>query len=590
MLSEIRVEPTRLKWLGFKHLLICLFAYLPLAEAHVGSSGVIVQKQAGKYQVLISIQPPDVVPGTASIRVFVEQGRISAIGARPVYFDAGDKGAPTHDTLRRTRDGQYEGDVWLMASGSSSIELTINGPDGRQPVIVPIMAQATALREMPKGTGFGLALMGILLIIMLVTIIGASNADALVLPGRLIPVTLQHRRREGMTIGLVLITLLLTGWRFWWNERATDYKDVQLYQPTPIHASAQIQHAQRHLTIQFTTASFGQNRRNQRTISYLIPDHGKLMHTFLVRMPGLDAFAHLHPDRRDTLHYDAVLPSLPGGKYLLYTDIVYRNGFTETLTDTVNVPTLKISAEAAVRVKPSDPDDSWLITEPMGVKANAIDIPHLDNDMVVCGKPSVSTKLIDSESTAPAKVRLSDRLGEFPLSKPNASGLMMYWMDKAAPILEAGKVYTLKFAVADSTGKPAPLEPYMGMSGHAVVMRSDGTVYIHLHPVGTYSMAAEGSLVNRIADTTRTFHYPKAAYFRDSIDRYLATLKALPEDQRNQLLMETPGMNHPMKTNNMVEFPYAFPRAGHYRIWVQVKREGRILTGVFDAQVNDQVL
>jgi len=32
-------------------------------------------------------------------------------------------------------------------------------------------------------------------------------------------------------------------------------------------------------------------------------------------------------------------------------------------------------------------------------------------------------------------------------------------------------------------------------------------------------------------------------------------------------------------------FPYAFPRAGRYRLWVQVKRQGRILTGVFDTEV-----
>jgi hypothetical protein len=34
-----------------------------------------------------------------------------------------------------------------------------------------------------------------------------------------------------------------------------------------------------------------------------------------------------------------------------------------------------------------------------------------------------------------------------------------------------------------------------------------------------------------------------------------------------------------------VTFPYAFPKAGHYRVWLQVKREGKILTGVFDANV-----
>ena len=34
-----------------------------------------------------------------------------------------------------------------------------------------------------------------------------------------------------------------------------------------------------------------------------------------------------------------------------------------------------------------------------------------------------------------------------------------------------------------------------------------------------------------------------------------------------------------------VTLPYAFPGVGRYRIWVQVKVKGRILTGVFDAQV-----
>jgi hypothetical protein len=34
-----------------------------------------------------------------------------------------------------------------------------------------------------------------------------------------------------------------------------------------------------------------------------------------------------------------------------------------------------------------------------------------------------------------------------------------------------------------------------------------------------------------------------------------------------------------------VSFPFGFPRAGDYRIFVQVKRGGRVQTGAFDAQV-----
>ncbi|MBD2700025.1 hypothetical protein IC229_05220 [Spirosoma sp. BT702] len=563
MSSQIR-NFSRIKWYVLFYSFILIFTHSHIATAHIGSSGIIVQKQVGKYQLLISVSPPDVVPGTARVTVFVEQGRVREIGARPIYFRSGDEGAPTHDILTTVSQNRYEADLWLMDSGASSIEISIDGPDGKQQVVVPVMAIATAMRDMPAGTGWGLAAMGLLLIVMLITIIGASNADGITAPDQPVTPVLRRKRLIGMGIGLVSVTLILVGWRSWWNSTAEEYKSEQLYQPTRINTSVRITDAQRQLTIQFDTA--GAKNQRKRLFSYLLPDHGKLMHTFIVRIPGLDAFAHLHPNRRDTLNYNATLPTMfPGGKYLVYSDVVYRSGFTETLTDTIDVPFLKISAEAAANAKPSDPDDSWLVTEPMGVKASAVNVPHLDNDMVVCGKPGASVTLED--------------------------GSTMLWMDKPSQILESGKLYTLKFAVADSKGKAAALEPYLGMPGHAAILRSDGSVYIHLHPVGTYSMAAEGSMVGRIADTSRTFHYPNAVQFRDSIDAYVQKLKTVPEAEKNTLLAAAmPGMNHVMKVANMVEFPYAFPRAGHYRIWVQVKRNGRVLTGVFDTQVNDPLL
>ena len=41
----------------------------------------------------------------------------------------------------------------------------------------------------------------------------------------------------------------------------------------------------------------------------------------------------------------------------------------------------------------------------------------------------------------------------------------------------------------------------------------------------------------------------------------------------------------PPPAGGTVSFPYAFPKPGRYRLWVQVKRDHRILTGVFDAEV-----
>jgi len=522
--------------------------------AHIGSAGVVVQKQVGKYQVLVQVQPPDVVPGTAKVSVFVEQGRVSSVQGRPVYFFAGDEGAPTSDELPSIGTNRFAGDVWLMESGSSSIQLTLDGPDGKAEVVVPVMAIATATRDMPAGTGAGLAVMGLLLLVMMITIIGASNADG-------VGVISPRRRLVGMGIGGVILVLILTGGRSWWNSKADEYRTYQLYKPVPLITSAVPLNGQTVLTIQPDTTGFSENWNRKRDFNLLIPDHGKLMHAFIVRLDqGMDAFAHLHPERTDSLHFKARLPQLPGGRYLLFADVVYRSGYAETLTDTLDLPAIKQSPEQAALVRPTDPDDSFLITERMGVKQDAVGKLHLDDDMVACGKPGASMKLSD--------------------------GSTMVWTDKPGKVLEAGTLYNLKFAIADPTGKAAMLEPYLGMGGHAAILRSDGTVYIHLHPIGTYSMAAEGSLNQRIADTSRTAPRPNGARFRDSIDTYLAQLKAMPEGQKNKLLqVEMGAMDHPMNTNNMVVFPYAFPRAGHYRIWVQVKRNGKVLTGAFDTQV-----
>ena len=46
-----------------------------------------------------------------------------------------------------------------------------------------------------------------------------------------------------------------------------------------------------------------------------------------------------------------------------------------------------------------------------------------------------------------------------------------------------------------------------------------------------------------------------------------------------------PPMALPAGEAGAVSFPYAFPKPGRYRLWVQVKRDHRILTGVFDAEV-----
>jgi hypothetical protein len=128
--------------------------------------------------------------------------------------------------------------------------------------------------------------------------------------------------------------------------------------------------------------------------------------------------------------------------------------------------------------------------------------------------------------------------------------------------LQTRRAAPLRFKVFNPDGSPARLEHYIGMAGHAAVRRADGGVFAHLHPVGTISMAAQDVFVK------------------------LEERKEKRDDQAK--LQELKELRLPPISEGQawaVSFPYEFPSAGSYRLWVQVKTEGRVLTGVFDAEV-----
>ena len=73
----------------------------------------------------------------------------------------------------------------------------------------------------------------------------------------------------------------------------------------------------------------------------------------------------------------------------------------------------------------------------------------------------------------------------------------MTWEHGPDPV-RSGREMSLAFAVRDAAGGPVSLEPYMGMGAHAVVLaRDDGSVFVHLHPMGTVSMASMALLPPR---------------------------------------------------------------------------------------------
>lgn len=128
---------------------------------------------------------------------------------------------------------------------------------------------------------------------------------------------------------------------------------------------------------------------------------------------------------------------------------------------------------------------------------------------------------------------------------PSPSAGRIVWVRDERPLVTR-RLTMFTFRVEDSGGQPArDLELYMGMPGHAVFIRRDRQVFAHVHPSGSAPMAAM-----EIAAQSSAAHAHQDA--------------ALPAT---------------------VSFPYGFPEPGDYRIFVQIKRGGRIETAAFDARV-----
>ena len=132
-------------------------------------------------------------------------------------------------------------------------------------------------------------------------------------------------------------------------------------------------------------------------------------------------------------------------------------------------------------------------------------------------------------------------------------GYTMVWDQTKMPKLTASRGYTFRFRLLDPAGRPATgMQPYLGMAGHAAFVKADGTTFAHTHPDGSAAMAAVMLADASTADATG-----------GHAGMMSSDLAIGPE----------------------VEFPYGFPSAGRYRMFIQMKHDAIVETGVFDAEV-----
>jgi hypothetical protein len=263
----------------------------------------------------------------------------------------------------------------------------------------------------------------------------------------------------------------------WWTAEAGDYSRI-VYKPLTFDSKI----ADGLLQLKFKDPGW-LNRR----VDDLLPDHGHLMHLYVVNTPKIDRAWHLHPEHGDDPDtFVRVLPDMPAGKYALYADIVHANGFAETVTG-------QFELTADLKGKPLRGDDA--------------------------------------------------ASGELP------NGYRMIW-EPSTPKVRARQPYEFRFRLVDAAGNDAKdVELYMGMLGHAAFLKDDGSTFAHVHPSGSVPAATLGL--------------------------------ASPENPHAMHMMQSSALPA------QVSFPYGLPKPGNYRVFVQMKRAGETLTGLFNVKVEN---
>lgn len=502
-----------------RHRLALVAVIALFTSAHVGSPDTYYEGTAGPYPVRVIVRTPGVVPGLAQITVRLLAPRgVHRVLVLPVFWDPKTAIPPPPDVATPVPGDStlYSATLWLMRAGAYGVQVTVEGAEGAGTMLVPVTAVATQRLELRTPLGILLSCLGALLLAGAVTLVGAAARESVLEPGRVPAGGDLRRARIALAAGTGLLALALLGGWAWWNAVDAAYRTGLFH---PLHSTATFRMLGRDEVLWLTIDDPAWvDPRRQR--APLIPDHGHLMHLFLVRDSGLAAFAHLHPVPRGMATFQTTPPPLPPGRYRVYADIVHESGFTQTLVSTAeltNPPTVW---------RPADPDDAWLVTSGKGAEGR--------------GKGNATASLAD--------------------------GSIMTWQRGPSPIV-MNQDARLVFAISAPDGAPAILEPYMGMAGHLVLTRDDGAVFVHIHPAGTVSLAAQ-----------QTFEFRQPG---DTIPGTLAKRLAQREEHGS-----SPLHTHSMVfSGSSVSFPYSFPRPGNYRVWVQVKRAGRILTGAFDVAV-----
>jgi hypothetical protein len=519
---------------------------LPAAAlAHVGSPDIYADGQAGPYKLYVTVRPPLVIPGVAEIEVRSEGG-VAGIQVAPIpMVGEASLHPPVADAMKQSAGDKqfFTGSLWIMASGSWQVRFTVKGDKGDGVLSIPVPATSSSTLGMQAGLGTILGGLGLLLVAGVVGIVGAAARDSQLPAGETAKPA--SRKKAWIAMGVTLALMLAAVWfgNVWWKGEADDYAHY-VYKPLTMTAALSSENL---LTLKIQDPGWLKSRKTND----FVLDHDHLMHLYLLRLPGYEVVYHLHPEQVAAGEFQLALPSVPAGDYQVYADVVHATGFPETLVARIQLPEITGRALAG--------DDA------KGVAPALTPLP--------------------AGNACPVSPAAGPR---FALP----DGYTMVWDN--AKTLPAKSAQVFEFSLLDVAGKPASdMALYMGMVGHAAFVKDDGTVFAHVHPSGTASMAAlmMAAAQNRPDSKSNSSAQAMAAMpdedSDDSGDKDTTKGKSgstgATAKMESMAGMEMTGAkSNGLGIPSTVGFPYGFPTPGAYRIFVQMKHGQTIETAAFD--------
>jgi hypothetical protein len=232
------------------------------------------------------------------------------------------------------------------------------------------------------------------------------------------------------------------------------------------------------------------------------------MHLYLINK-NYEQLCHLHPKRNKDQNnlFEVAIPPIEYGQYYLFMDVVLESGATQTLTNEISYDLNNINVQNQNEFLSRDEDDSYILPNP---------------------------------------------------------NYVFKWANKQNQYLVNHEI-ELDFYITDNLNQSVSLEPYIQMGGHGAILDDSAQTFIHIHPIGTISMASQ-ELYNQEYNVSKS----GICYFgtpNDSLINY--------SNLYNQ--------------NSFLSFPpVMLSNPGKYFMWIQGKSNNEIVTEKFEFNVIDE--